>query len=135
LAFASLQYQLDFLQKTGAYETSLKVSEENYPLAPETEILLFRVAQELLNNIVKHAYASRISVILDYQQGQLVLEIIDNGKGFDVANVEDKTNAKGLGLSNMKKRLAPLQAAFRVDSEPGNGTRVAISVPKNQKIS
>jgi len=126
----SIQYQLEYLQRTGAYVTTFTLSEEVYSLSPETEIVIFRVAQELLNNVVRHAEATSIDIHINYQPNYLIVEIMDNGKGFDLHQISDKSNAKGLGLSNMKKRLTPIQAILTLESEIGKGTHVILSIPR-----
>lgn len=130
---ASIQYQLDYLQRTGAYQTALILSEDVYPIPPETEIVLFRVVQELLNNIVKHAEATTVSIRLDYQPALLTIAVNDNGKGFDLQQISNKAAAKGLGLSNMQSRLTPIQATLHLSSEPAKGTQAVITLPTSQE--
>ena len=125
---ASIEYQLAFLHKTGLYDTHFQSSDTTYSFAPDTEIVLFRVVQELLNNIVKHAEASRIQVCMDYTDEALKLMIVDNGKGFDKAILENKPQSKGLGLTNMKKRLDLVHSSINIDSSIGAGTTVSILV-------
>jgi two-component system NarL family sensor kinase len=128
---ACIEYQLHFLEKTGLYTTRFFMSESWSKNQPETEIVLFRVIQELLNNIVKHAEATFIEVCMDYRKDTLVITVSDNGKGFlqsaDILACCDK----GLGLGNIKKRIAIIQGALRIDSAPGKGTRVLIEVPQH----
>ncbi len=126
----SIQYQLDYLQKTGVYETRFEVSDTVHNLPPDTEMVLFRIVQELLNNIVKHAQATVINVLLEYDENGLLIKVEDNGKGFDKSLLADMPHSKGLGLINMKKRLDPMQGIIYIESALGQGTRVEISVPK-----
>ncbi len=130
----SIQYQLDYLQNTGVYTTHLQVSDISYNLSKDTEMVLFRVVQELLNNIVKHAQATAINILIEYDETHLLIKVEDNGKGFNKTLLADKPHSKGLGLTNMEKRLDPLQATVKIESELGQGTRVEISVPNNKKI-
>jgi signal transduction histidine kinase len=125
----SVQYQLDYLQKTGVYETTF-ITSDNIPNLPaDVEMVLFRIVQELLNNIVKHAAASKIELELTYTENKLAIKVQDNGKGFDKSLLADKANTKGLGLSNMKKRLDPIGAVINIDSEMAVGTCVIITLP------
>lgn len=88
------------------------------------EIQLFRIIQELLTNIIKHASASEATIQFTQHENSLNLIIEDNGKGFDVNEVYD-----GLGLQNIKKRTARINASLVIDSKPGHGTTVIIDTP------
>ncbi len=87
---------------------------------------LHGIAQEALNNILKHARASQISVRLKPSSLGVILQIEDNGHGFSVAEGRDRG---GLGLRGMEERAAEISARFSVWSEPGKGTRITVSVP------
>jgi len=98
-----------------------------YKLDAMTEINLYRIAQESLNNIAKHAKASMVSVVLERRDGHVALVVEDNGRGF---NVEDKANREdGLGLLGMGERAALLRGKVEIESEPGKGTAVHVVVP------
>ncbi len=101
---------------------------KNERFAPEAETNLYRIAQEALNNIYKHAEAKRVEVILDKRDGDLfVLIIQDDGKGFDPA---DKMNRdKGIGLIGMRERAALIGGSLEIESAPGKGTTVFVRVP------
>jgi two-component system CheB/CheR fusion protein len=96
-------------------------------LDPEIETTFYRVAQEALNNVAKHAQAASVDVILDQQDGELVLVVEDDGIGFDVA-AADVTN-KGIGLAGMRERAALAGATLQVESTPGKGTAVYLRRP------
>jgi NarL family two-component system sensor histidine kinase LiaS len=87
---------------------------------PAVEQALFRVAQEALANISRHAEAERVQIALACSEGSLVLEIADDGRGFDPALVHDK----GLGLRSMRERMEALDGELTVESTPGTGTRL-----------
>jgi two-component system NarL family sensor kinase len=127
---ASIKCQLLFLEKTGLYTTFFNASDDYYDTEPDTEIVLFRVVQELLNNIVKHAEATAIEVNIDYRQDALVIAVNDNGKGFGKAVHKSGCYEKGFGLQNMKKRIGVIHGLFHIDSTSGRGTRVQIEVPR-----
>jgi len=100
-------------------------------LVSDIEVNLYRVAQEALNNIVKHAEATEVSVILEGQKGgMLVLIVEDNGKGIDNAN-KDKTGQTGacIGLLGMAERAALLEGRLDIESSPGKGTTIYARVP------
>jgi signal transduction histidine kinase len=87
---------------------------------------VFRIAQEAVNNALHHARASRIDVGLDARNGTLVLTVDDDGVGFDPA--APALRARRLGLTSMEERARALGGALRIDSRPGEGTRVRLEV-------
>lgn len=121
---ASLQFQLNLIQKAGYHTTTLEVhGEEAANLDPEKKLIVFRIAQEALNNILKHADAQHISVVLVYLPDKTILSIKDDGKGFKVADKVDPDDpAKGIGTYNMYYRARLIGAEFSLQSQPGEGT-------------
>ncbi len=87
---------------------------------------IFRIVQESLTNIARHAEASQVEIIVTASPGELCFEVRDNGKGFDRNAVAD---AKSFGLVGMRERMAMLNGSFELDSEPGRGTRIRVCVP------
>jgi signal transduction histidine kinase len=100
----------------------------NTPIDSNTEIFLYRIIQECVNNVLKHADASElnISILIDHQELDVTIE--DNGKGFDITNLSEKA---GIGISNMQKRIQFLKGDIHWDSIPGRGTTVVMNVPMN----
>jgi PAS domain S-box-containing protein len=97
-------------------------------LAPAVETALFRIAQEALNNIAKHAHASRVDMAITDSGGRVTLTIADDGAGFDPALVDPaRTN---WGLRTMRERALAIGAALRVESAPGRGTRIRVDLPR-----
>jgi signal transduction histidine kinase len=94
-------------------------------LLPEAETTLYRVIQEALTNVVKHAGASRVSILLQRKQGAVVAVVEDDGSGFD----PDATREDALGLAGMRERLALVGGKLQVESSPGRGTTIAAEVP------
>jgi signal transduction histidine kinase len=94
--------------------------------APEVETMLYRVAQEALTNVLKHAAASRVGVLLERRGGHISLVIEDDGQGFDTDLLYEKTQA--LGLRGMRERVAPLRGRLDVESSPGVGTTLFVRV-------
>ena len=92
----------------------------------EVEVTFYRIAQEALNNIVKHAHASRADVILEARDGSLVLMIEDDGVGFEAMSPDP---AHGIGLLGMRERASLVGATLEVESSPGNGTSIFIRYP------
>jgi two-component system CheB/CheR fusion protein len=91
-------------------------------LSREAEVTFYRIAQEALNNVVKHAHATRVDVILERREGSVILVIEDDGIGFDPLDREFA--ARGLGLMGMRERAALTGATLDVESAPGEGTTI-----------
>jgi two-component system, chemotaxis family, CheB/CheR fusion protein len=101
----------------------------SFQLAPDFETNLYRIAQEALNNIVKHAEASRADVIFERRDHHAVLIIEDDGRGFDI---EQQTQAehRGMGLISMRERASLIGGTLEVETAPGEGTTVYVRVPQ-----
>lgn len=93
----------------------------------QTEMSIYRIVLELINNIVKHAQANKVTVQLIKYPDYINLSVEDNGRGFDYGNALQEK--KGIGLGNILSRVDYLKAKMNVDSEPGRGTTVIIDVP------
>jgi signal transduction histidine kinase len=99
-------------------------------LEPEIETNLYRITQEALNNISKHAQASTANVILESRNNEIVLVVEDNGVGFDVSQVENGARSSGrLGLLGMNERAAISGGKIEIESAKGAGTTVFVRVP------
>ena len=95
-------------------------------LSPDAELTFYRVTQEALNNVVKHAHASRVDVILEQRDGAVVLLIEDDGVGFDPADGD--LTARGIGIAGMRERAALCGATLDIESSVGEGTTVFLRV-------
>lgn len=99
-------------------------------LPSHLETTLFRVAQEAVSNILRHAEAKRVSIRLSQDLGQICLEIKDDGRGFDVARTADEAvSRKHLGLMGIQERMSLVGGEVEIDSAPGEGTRLQVSAP------
>ena len=95
------------------------------PLHPEVEVTLLRAAQEALANIDKHAEATRAAVTLSFVGGSVVLDVRDDGVGFDA----DVPVPNGhYGLAAMKQRVEAVSGGMEIESAPGEGTAIAITI-------
>jgi signal transduction histidine kinase len=104
--------------------------EKNGRYDPELETNLYRIVQEGLNNILKHAGATSVSVLLEQRDDLLVLIIEDDGSGFDPeVRKRNGSSGKGLGLVGMRERTALLGGTLEIESRPGEGTTVYARVP------
>ena len=107
-----------------------ELEESERRLSPETEIAVFRVAQEALVNVVRHSGASAVLIQMAGRDGHLEASIEDDGRGFDPGEMAEPTAAgRGLGLLGMRERVELLGGQLEVESAPGQGTRVSFRVP------
>lgn len=102
---------------------------DNLALSSDQELVVFRVIQEALQNIHKHAEATKIGVDLQHRQdGPLVVTITDNGKGFSPKLARQRQPSSS-GLVNMRERAATIGGTFQIDSKPGSGTTITLTLP------
>lgn len=120
----ALELETSQLKKTGIYQVGFAVTGNPVFLDKDTELMLFRMVQEALNNVIKHAQAVAIDIELHYTSSTLILQIRDNGKGF---NSQQTTN--GTGLHNINKRAAILKGRLSISSILGTGTLINIEIP------
>jgi signal transduction histidine kinase len=97
-------------------------------LPPQVELVLYRVLQESLNNVAKHAAATMVAVSLARRHNQVSLTVRDNGAGFHVKSGQP-ADGSGLGLFGMRERMALIGGELEVQSKPGHGTTVTAHVP------
>jgi signal transduction histidine kinase len=122
---AALRARLKAVETRAGLVTEF-VGEGDERLAPEIEQELYRLAQEALNNVLKHAHAQHVRVRLAIGPGSSLLEIADDGVGFEPSF----RGGEGLGLPGMRERAQRLSGELRVESSPGAGTRVQVDVPR-----
>ncbi len=115
------------------WETSYEVQGDPAGLSGETENGLYRIAQEVLNNVSKHARATKVDVYLGFAEGQAMLRIRDNGIGFDPATAKTASSSEGteggFGLLGLRERARLLGGALRIESAPGHGALMEVEVP------
>jgi signal transduction histidine kinase len=120
---------LDRLTTTFAEQTGIAVDFApmlgSERLAPELETALYRIVQESLTNVVKHARARHVSLVLQRRPGVISVVVEDDGAGFDAASTGDS----GLGLVGMRERLALVGGRLEIESSAGHGTTIAVEVP------
>ncbi len=102
--------------------------DENWRCGPEIELALFRIAQEALNNVARHAQARHVAIELREIGPHIVLTIEDDGVGFD--READRTEKAGYGFITMRERAEAVGGTFALQSESGKGTRITVSVPR-----
>ena len=132
----ALNNELERLTNTKRYKVTLSKTGLEYRLLPEHEIILFRLCQEVLNNILKYAKAKSVTATLNYSPELFTLEIADDGTGFDInLALAQSAEKESTGLINIRKRARLIHADVQIDSEPGNGTRFTITIPQTKKTN
>jgi signal transduction histidine kinase len=124
----AIEYELSIIQVSGVLRTSLQINATPTPLDPQKELILFRMVQEALNNIIKHAKASLISVEVWEEAKTMHLRICDDGTGFDTT-LQHKGIETGSGLHNMSNRARLIGGTCNIQSAPAQGTRIEINIP------
>nr|WP_236676047.1 ATP-binding protein [Chryseolinea lacunae] len=121
-----LENEVERLNKTGQWQASLKQEGPLPDLDANTTIFLYRMAQEILNNTIKHSSGKHVAVSLCTTGNLFTLVFTDDGVGFDP---EEKTKSGGSGLMNLQHRARLIQATLNIQSAPANGTSIAIELP------
>lgn len=123
------QYVQDFAEKT-KLSANLTVMGREMRLPSYTEVTIFRMIQELLNNVQSHAHASHAQVLLDFQDRSVVASVEDDGSGFDVEEIQKAIQQrKGLGLHTIQERAGMLGGKVQIESRIGRGTKVRVEIP------
>ena len=131
---AALRRLIDDLTKDHKIETSLDIADVDNSLSQKRQLIIYRIFQEALTNIRRHAQATRISVVIKKEKDSLSFWVEDDGKGFDVkqAMMRDFTE-KGLGLAAMEERVRMLGGFLDIRSEVGKGTKIGFTIPIRNK--
>jgi signal transduction histidine kinase len=121
-------YGNEFASRTGI-DVKVHGDEKMQRLPPATEISLFRIVQEALNNVAKHAHANIVDVGLERAGAECIMSVVDDGVGFDSESVVHAKRRPGLGMVTMRERTQTIGGIFEVGAAPGGGTRVVVRVP------
>ena len=128
----AIELELELFRKSG-FQTTLYTEGEIRKMEPQQELIIFRIVQESLNNIIKHAEAKTIRVTALYTADELDLQVEDDGKGAEPAQLDmDGNSYKSLGLRNMSNRARMIGGTFTIHSVPGNGTMIKLNIPFNK---
>ncbi|WP_184546197.1 tetratricopeptide repeat-containing sensor histidine kinase [Mucilaginibacter sp. FT3.2] len=121
-----------FIENIGSDAIAINFFSKGFdaPFNDTIEIILYRVLQESVNNVMKHANASRVDISLMRDEANISLTIEDNGKGFDTSHPEMYS---GMGLNNLRSRINFLKGKVELDSEVGKGTLVSVYIPVGNK--
>jgi signal transduction histidine kinase len=126
----SIRQLLFSLEKTGQYNTVFHSSDHFHILDANTDIILYRIIQEIINNIIKHANATEIGIEINSEPAMTSVKIRDNGVGFDTTAV--KSAGTGIGLQNISNRAKTINATVDIKSSAGKGTVITLYIrPKS----
>ena len=120
-------YGNEFARRTGI-EVKVHENARMERLPPATEIALFRIAQEALNNVAKHANASNVDIEIERPGAEWIMSVTDNGIGFDARPGPDATHRAGLGMVTMRERTQAIGGRFEAGTAPGRGARIAVRI-------
>lgn len=131
---ASIQSLVENFSNQHTIQVTLDLADIDHLFPREAQINLYRIFQEILTNVSKHASATQVSVVVKEENGDITFRVGDNGKGFELSKVrERKFNTRGVGLTAMTERIHMLGGTFEVHSQPGEGTEIRIRVPIGEK--
>lgn len=119
--------RLDLVERRLGIQALLQI-DQTVQLSPEFEETLFLIALEALNNSLKHAQAKHVEIILEQNNGILWMRVADDGHGFEIGDQSDRARVSGMGLKNMHSRTAELNGDLKIESAPGRGTTVTVTV-------
>jgi signal transduction histidine kinase len=122
----SVEQEADRIRRAGLCEVTIQSQGAPIQLEHQKETILFRVIQECLQNIIKHAQAKRIQLLFLYTESTVAISVDDDGKGFLITR---ENNLSGLGFMNIHHRIELMSGKVVVQSEPGSGTKILIEVP------
>ena len=127
---AALEWLCQHFQKNHPIKCAFKDAGGEAIVNQDVRIALFQSVRELLTNVVKHADASRLTVLVEKMAGNITVRVEDDGKGFDDSSkAASEYQTHGLGLFSLRERIRYLGGSFSLNSKPGNGTSVVLSVP------
>ena len=116
--------QVNEFSRVSGMEANLETVGDERPLSVAGATALYWLTQESLANALKHSAGSRADVTLSYEARQIRLNVVDDGQGFDISSV-----ARGHGLENMNRHTGELDGSVTIESVPGEGTSVTVTLP------
>ena len=123
---AALEWQAKEFEKQVGVACSFKTNQSEISVTPEQAITLFRICQESMSNIAKHANATAVQIALNLHHGEIIMKISDNGVGIDFA---DTYKPNSFGLRGMQERVSALYGSFDIDRLPERGTVITVTLP------
>lgn len=126
---AAVRRQLDRLAEETDIDADLDVTGDPLLATTDVDVAVLRLVQGALANVRQHADARRVVVSLSYAPEELLVDVVDDGRGFDPAGVPPASDVGGFGLRAMRERLAAVGGQLSVESTPGEGTAIAAAIP------
>lgn len=126
---AALEWMADKLITEDGIDTDVQIDIQRQDLPHEVQLVLFRIGQEALGNVKRHAEASKVVIRLESRAGEIKMTIVDNGKGLAQIQVSDLSSAGKLGIMGMRERAQLLGGTLSIESELGKGTAVIVMIP------
>jgi two-component system sensor histidine kinase UhpB len=128
-----LKYLIDGVSKHYTVSQAFGVKDLDQLFPSEAQIMIYRIFQECLTNISKHAGATEVSIAVKEKDSLISLVFEDNGAGFDPSQASARrASGRGLGLAALDERARMLGGTLKIRSQPGSGTRVTCVIPVNQ---
>lgn len=126
----AVKFELEKIEKTNLFKTSFTYNDGGLRINDGNEIFLFRIIQEILNNIIKHSRANNIRVDLNYKDNTIIFTFADDGVGFDLKEAMQRPSSnRGIGLTSMVNRAKLIGGQLSILSQPGMGTKTIIEIP------
>lgn len=128
---SAVQVYINRFKEEKSVDVSFKSNVENINISPALSVSIFRIIQESLNNIGRHAEATKVKININAEDKFLKLDIEDNGRGFDAARAKEKMlTGVSFGIAGMQERVAMLNGTFNISSKENKGTSISIKVPR-----
>ncbi len=128
----ALRSYLEIFGQKAGLSTSIRIEGHGTRLPLSYEVALFRLVQEALSNVAKHAKAGSVQVLVQHLPEEVRVAVLDDGKGFDVADAMARQGREHFGLLGMRERVELLGGTLELSSRPGGGTKVGFIVPKKE---
>lgn len=122
-----LHHRISAVEGRSDIKARLLIGDQGISLSKDKELMLYYIAQEAMNNVLRHAHAKSVLVTLKQGRRNVTMEIQDDGCGFDLKKVD----RSGLGLQNMRERTAQINGTLKVTSRPNQGTKIVVTVRKD----
>ena len=123
---AAIEWQAEEFQERTGIACEVFLGPEETVLNRDQSTTMFRIFQETLTNVIRHARATKVEVRLEEENGNIVLEVNDNGRGITQAELGDP---KAFGLIGMRERVKYIHGEITIAGSPGKGTRITVTLP------
>jgi signal transduction histidine kinase len=127
----ALEQEIQRIARLVPWKIELRITGDSKFISTDNELIIFRIVQEALQNIIKYAEPQQVFIDFHFTPGQIALEVIDDGKGFYNGRMTQPSSSGKSGLANMKKRTSLLNGTMEIFSSPGNGTKLSFIFPLN----